>query len=65
MSAEWERFKADADTDEWAELADALGVDYSDDDLTSRAIRKRVIAWCGDDLARWDRAWMTARDLGR
>lgn len=35
-------------TDEWAELCDALGVDYSHltgDDLNSRELSKLVTAW--------------------
>lgn len=58
----WTRFAAEAQTDDWAELADALGIEYSDDDLNSRAIRKRVFAWAEENDA-WDHAWRVVRRL--
>lgn len=44
-----EEFFADARTDDWCDLCDALGIDYSGelehDDLNSRQLRKRVTRW--------------------
>lgn len=50
-SGDWDRFCADAWTDDWVELCEALGVDWRglhESDVNSRQLRKVVQAWANE-----------------
>jgi len=56
LPTQWDRLSAEAWTDDWCDLADALGIDYAHlqgDDLNSRQLRKVVQAWANENG--WER----------
>lgn len=58
VATKWERFQADAWTDDWANLCDALDVDYScldGGDLNSRQFAKLVRLWLNETPGAADR----------